>query len=485
MRLRGWRRLGLSALLGLLIGLGQAPINFPYAALGAVPLLLVLLRRACCRKAGFAIGWGAGAGYFGLSMIWIVEPFLVDAPRYGWMAPFALLLMAGGLAGFWGLGFALAQRWMRGNGWDALVLAGCWTGVEVLRSVIFTGFPWALQVYGWVDTPVIQGAALIGVHGLGFVLVLALALLADRRGWPVAVLLILAMVGYGSWRLTAPVAMRDYTVRLVQPNAEQRLKWNPDYIEGFYTAQLDLSAAGHDRPDVVIWPEAAIAYLPEIHPLIRLQIAEFAKAPVILGARRFPNGKAFNSLFLLNENGQIDGVYDKYHLVPFGEYMPFQALARQWGLTGLADEMGRGMDFGSGPKLLGNDTVPPFLPMICYEAIFPQGLFVEPRPEWLVQITNDAWFGGWSGPYQHLAQTRVRAIEQGLPLARAANTGVSAMIDPYGRITAQIPLGQRGYVDAPLPVPLAPTVLAKTGQWPGLVVMALLLGLGIWRNRNT
>jgi len=171
-------------------------------------------------------------------------------------------------------------------------------------------------------------------------------------------------------------------------------------------------------------------------------------------------------------------VYDKYHLVPFGEYMPLQGLARKWGLKGLAEQMGASNSFGTGPKILKAEGVPAFLPLICYEAIFPQGVS-GPRPEWLVQITNDAWFGERSGPYQHLAQNRVRAIEQGLPLARAANTGISAMVDPLGRITASLPLGVDGFVDAALAKPLPPTLLARTGQWPVIGLILLLLAGGI------
>lgn len=470
----------LAMLCGVLLALAQAPINFPYAAIIAIPLLLVLTRRATNWRAGFSIGWATGVGYFTLSLSWIVEPFLVNISRHGWMAPFAIVIMASGLALFWGLGFSLARRWMRGNAWDALVLAGFWTMVEVLRSHIFTGFPWALLAYGWVDTPVIQGVALIGVHGLGFAIMLTAGLIINRRGLLVALVLAAGLTGYGSWRLTEQVEMTDLSVRLVQPNAAQHLKWHPDHFEGFYRTQLDLSAQGRARPDVIIWPEVSIVYLPDEQPVVRAQIADAAQAPVILGARRRDlDGNLYNSVFLLSVAGDIEGVYDKHHLTPFGEYIPLQGLVRKWGLTGLAAQMG-GLTAGDGPHVLEGANLPPFLPLVCYEAIFPQGLFADTRPDWLVQVTNDAWFGKWNGPYQHLAQARVRAIEQGLPLARAANTGVSAMIGPYGRVTASITLGQAGYVDAPLPAPLSPTVFALTGQWPAIFLIAVLLGLRIW-----
>ncbi|NOR64312.1 MAG: apolipoprotein N-acyltransferase [Rhodobacteraceae bacterium] len=472
-----WLRFGLAILAGLVLALGQAPYDFPYLAIIALPALLWLLRKAYCWKGGFFVGWGAGLGYFGLTLAWIVEPFLVDAERYGWMAPFALVLMAGGIALFWGLGFALAQRWP-----SALVLAGFWTLAELLRTYIFTGFPWALMAYNWVETPIIQAASLIGVHGLGFLIVLAGGLLLSKRGAVLALLILASLTGFGYSRLQTPIEDTGLTVRLIQPNAIQTQKWDPEFIPLFYQRQLTLSAK-IGKPDIVIWPEAAIAYLPDEQPFVRTQITTAAQAPVILGARRRDAEGAYNALFLLNKDSSIEAVYDKYHLVPFGEYMPLQGLARQVGLKGLAEQMGASNAFGTGPKILEAEGVPPFLPLICYEAIFPQGV-AGPRPAWLVQITNDAWFGERAGPYQHLAQARVRAIEQGLPLARAANTGISAMIDPLGRLAASLPLGEDGFLDAPLAKPLPPTLLARWGQWSVIALVMLLLAAGIALNRR-
>jgi len=459
---------------GLALALGQAPISFPYLGLLAVPLLLSMLQGSGGLRAGFAIGWFAGFGYFGLSISWIVEPFLVDIGRYGWMAPFALILMSAGLALFWGLAFMLAGRWMRGRLSDAVVLAGFWALAEVLRSIVFTGFPWALVGYGWLETPVIQLVSVIGPHGLGFLLVLASGLLLWRKGMVIAALIAITSVGFGMMRLNQPVEIRDLTVRLVQPNAEQRLKWDREYIPVFYQRLLDLSASG-PQADVVIWPEVAIAYLPDEDPGLRADIAAAAGAPVILGARRRDAQAFYNSLFVIDQNSNITGQYDKHHLVPFGEYMPLQGLADKLGLSGLANMVGGGMGSGEGPVVVQAGAVPAFLPLICYEAIFSRGLFTQIRPEWLVQITNDAWFGKISGPYQHLAQARVRAIEQGLPLARAANTGISAMVDPYGRIIDSIPLGEAGAIDADLPQALAPTPYVRSGYWLAIIAIAALL----------
>lgn len=468
-----WRRFGLAFLAGLALALGQPPLDFPWLAVLALPGLLYLLRQTCCWKGGFSVGWGAGLGYFSLTLSWIVEPFLVDIARHGWMAPFALVLMAGGAAAFWGLGFALAQRWP-----NTLVFAGFWTMAEFFRSTILTGFPWALQAYNWVETPIIQATSLVGVHGLGFLIVLSGGLLLGRRGAVVALLIMASLTGYGLWRLEIPISQTGLTVRLIQPNAVQAKKWDPAYIPQFYQSQLDMSAAP-GAPDVVIWPEAAVAYLPDEQPLVRYEIAGAAQAPVILGARRRDVNGIYNALFMLGSSGEIDAVYDKYRLVPFGEYIPFHTYLESWGLAALAETMGLSNTPGLGPQIITSQSLPPFLPLICYEAIFPQGV-AGPRPEWLVQITNDAWFGGFNGPYQHLAQARVRAIEQGLPLARAANTGVSAMVDPLGRVTAFLPLGADGFIDAPLPKPLPPTVLAQTGRWPAVFLILFLLAAGIF-----
>jgi len=462
------------ALAGLALALGQAPFDFPFLGLLAVPILLSILQSSPGKWQAFRLGWIAGAAYFALTLSWIVEPFLVDLARHGWMAPFALILLAGGLALFWGVAFMLSARWMRGKLSDAVILAGFWTLAEVLRSVIFTGFPWALLAYGWVETPVIQLVSVIGVHGLGFVLVLASGLLLWRSGAILALLMMVTVVGFGLARLDRPVDMTDLTVRLVQPNAEQKLKWQPEYIPVFYQRLLDLSSEGPPA-DVVIWPEVSIAYLPDEQAALRLEIATAAQAPVILGAQRRDAQSVYNSLFVIGRNSDIIGQYDKHHLVPFGEYIPFQSVLGKIGLRGLADMMGNGLGTGDGPQVVQSAEVPAFLPLICYEAIFSQGLFAESRPEWLVHITNDAWFGKFNGPYQHLAQSRVRAIEQGLPLARAANTGVSAMIDPYGRIMADIPLGLSGKIDAVLPAPLGKTLFVQTGPWAAALLVLILL----------
>jgi len=231
----------------------------------------------------------------------------------------------------------------------------------------------------------------------------------------------------------------------------------------------------------VIWPEAAVPFIPSARPdLLQRMAAEAGGARIAFGARRVDaDNRWYNSLYLLDPLGNISAQYDKRHLVPFGEYFPLADWVARLGIDALTGLTGTGFTAGEGPVLVETDTVPAFLPLICYEAIFAQDVPLSgPRPEWLLQITNDAWFGRFSGPYQHLVQARARAIEQGLPLVRSANTGVSTVTDPFGRILAAIPLGQPGSIDVRLPAPLPRPLYSRTGDWP---VFGILLLLAFWQ----
>lgn len=252
----------------------------------------------------------------------------------------------------------------------------------------------------------------------------------------------------------------------------------------FFQRQLGYSAARAGiAPDVVIWPETSLPFFLGEDPARLQMVADAAgnKTEVIAGALRRTSRSGFNSLVHLDEKGGVLSVFDKHHLVPFGEYLPFEDFLSGFGLSGLADLIG-GFDEGKGPRVLTSLKLPPFAPLICYEAIFPSYARVQSiRPDWLVHITNDAWFGSFSGPYQHLAQAQMRAIEQGLPLARSANTGISAMIDPAGRIVAQIDLNEADFLDVALPAPLRQTVYAKLGDFPFFSVAVILFLLCVLR----
>jgi len=248
-----------------------------------------------------------------------------------------------------------------------------------------------------------------------------------------------------------------------------------------------LEAHGHDEahhaahlPDAVIWPETAVAFVPEDYPEARAQMAEVAGGrPLLLGALhrvREPDGKArwSNSLLYIDPAGEIAARYDKHHLVPFGEYVPAGWLFETLGIRTLAERSG--FTRGPGPEVMDVPGLPPFVPLICYEAIFPDEVSVPgERAGWMLQITNDAWFGRFAGPQQHLDQARMRAIEQGLPLVRAANTGISAVIDAKGRVTASLGLGRAGHLDAELPPPLPPTTYARNRDLPALLAAIVLM----------
>ncbi len=476
-----WLRMAMAAAIGAMAALGLAPWGlWPLTLLG-LAILPALLAGAVTPWRAALMGWAFGAGYFGRALTWLVEPFYVDPDRYAWMAPFALALMAGGLALFWGAAFWSARRFGRGPAGQVWLLAIALGLAEFARAYLFTGFPWAGLAQIWVDTPVAQLLAWIGPHGLGLAtLAVAFALghaVALRRTGRAIVFGLCPAAGLalGAFAVAGgrpePQATVG-TVRLVQPNARQDRKWDPEWIPVYFRRQLEYTAAG-PRPDLIVWPESAVpVLLDEAGPALEAIKRAAGGATIAVGIQRLDGARFYNALAVLDETGGVTDVYDKHHLVPFGEYVPFADIAARFGLRGLAAQAGNGYSAGPGPRVLRFGPLGRALPLICYEAVFPQDVNAAPeRPDFLVQVTNDGWFGTYSGPYQHLAQARMRAIEQGLPMVRVANTGISAMIDPLGRITASLPLGQAGYLDAALPAPLPPTLYARTGDRAALAVM--------------
>jgi len=277
-------------------------------------------------------------------------------------------------------------------------------------------------------------------------------------------------------------------IRLIQPNAAQHLKWQPDWIPLFFRRALNLTRHHSDpKPDVVIWPETSIPFLHGRNTVAMQAIADAAgpDTEVIAGIRRREGARLYNSALYLDAAGGVLDIYDKHHLVPFGEYVPLAWIWARFGIFGLATDGQSGFSPGPGPRIIEGQRLPDFLPMICYEAIFARDADVRgQRPAWLLHLTNDAWFGAAQGPYQHLAQTRARAIEQGLPLVRVANTGVSALISPLGAVLDHIPMGEQGALSVRLPAPRPPTLYARLDDWPWALLALLMLG-NIWRGRQT
>ncbi len=489
-----WARLAAAGLLGAFAAFGLAPWGYWAATLvGLILVVPLFLASETPRRAAW-LGWVFATGYFAHALSWITEPFLVDAERHAWMAPFALVFMAGGLALFWALAFWFARRVGGRPVQQGLLLSLALALVECARGYVLTGFPWAGIAQVWVDTPIAQVLSLIGPYGLGALtfaatLPLGAALAGSRSAWGLlvpAVLTISSMVlalGYAASR--PEVRLTEHVVRLVQPNAPQHQKWDPEFAPLFFARQVEFTAA-EPRPDLIVWPETSVpAWLGNAQPFLAAVTNAAQGTPVVLGIQRGDGARIFNSMIYLGPEGQQEGLYDKHHLAPFGEYVPFGNLMARFGIYGMAATTGNGFSAGPGATLMDVGPLGKALPLICYEAVFTQDVLSAPgRADFLLQITNDAWFGTRSGPFQHLAQARMRAIEQGLPMMRAANTGVSAMIDPQGRVTGSLGLGQAGYVDAVLPGPQAPTIYARMGDIPVFFTLLVLFALH-WRNART
>jgi apolipoprotein N-acyltransferase len=490
--LTGWRGLGFAFAAGAISATGFAPLEFfPALLLGYAALVLLLdgayampkpVRRA------FGLGWAFYFGQFLIGWHWIVYPFLIYPDVNLWQVPFASLLPAG-VALFGALAGAMAMVFWQAGPSRIFVFAVMMALSEWLRGHLFTGFPWNLSAYGWGASPaLLQSASLMGAYGLSFLTILlggACAELAFRR-WrvPTALLLLFAVLwGYGVYRLafTTVGDVPGVRVRLVQPDIPQAEKYVRRLLLRNWQRLLALSVqapAGNPKlPTHIIWPEAATGFPVARSPGALEQIALLTARgqSLITGSDRAVRDDsgitAYNSLYLFPAGGGSPLTYDKFHLVPFGEYVPFASILNRIGINQLT--VGSGFSAGDHPHVLNAGIAPPVTPLICYEVIFPHAVVdpAEPRPGWLINVTDDSWFGPWAGPQQHFLIARMRAIEEGLPIARAANTGISAMIDPLGRVTAQLDLGKSGVVDAALPQALAPPLYARLGD---LVFMVFL-----------
>lgn len=516
--LQGWRRFALAFALGAFAALAMPPwYGLPLLFL-AVPGLIWLIETAPGRRGAFLVGLAFGFGHFLICVHWMAHAFLVDADRFAWLAPIAIPGLALVLALFpaaAALAFRLLLRPFATEGWQRVLLfALTWTIFEWLRGHLLTGFPWTLLGHGWMlSQAMIQTAAFIGSYGLTFVLALVAgmpAVLAEEKTSGLRPLLLTFLLLFFLWaggaarlanggaeRLENGGAARlegaepqmpgDVRLRLVQANIPQALKWQPDLQAQHFERHIALSRQpGFADRTVVIWPEMAVPYLLARSPAARQRLAQAVPPGGLLLAgapRQSPEAKkagAFsNGLIALNEKGELLGGYDKFHLVPFGEFVPLRGLLP---ISRIVPGIG---DFyrGPGPLTLVLAGLPPLSPLICYEVIFPGAVLDRSaRPQWLLNVTNDAWFGESSGPYQHFASARLRAVEEGLPLVRAANTGISAIIDPFGRVQQRLALGVEGVLDGSLPAALGPTFYGRFGDWALLwVLLAGFGGLGLLR----
>ncbi len=472
---------------GIAAALGHAPFHLWWLAIPGFVAVIWSVSRARTRKASLFRAWLAGAAYFAVALHWIVEPFLVDAATHGWMAPGALILLAGGLALFWGLAGWLAAL-LGGNPVPrALAFALALSAAEVLRGHIFTGFPWAMPAYIWADTPVRAAAAYVGAYGLTCATLLATALLASGSVWrpgPVlSVFAFAALFAAGQARLgSAADETRLGRVGIVHPNVPQTEKWVRDKVPGHIDRLLELtreSAALPEPVDLVVWPEVAVVYPLDAAGGVLKAASDAANGvSVMTGINRREDGAWFNALVQVDSGGTVSSVYDKVHLVPFGEYIPF----RLGILRAMAATTSNGFTAGDGVRLL-DTPLGKALPLICYEGIFPGHAFkADARADYILLVTNDAWFGTFAGPFQHLDQARFRAIEHGLPVVRVANAGVSAVIDRFGNVTASLGLGEAGLGAGEVRTG-PPTVYAQMGDAP-LMAFLLVCGTVLWMTRR-
>lgn len=481
-------RLIVPVLLGLVMALGHEDWIggfFPVM----VGLVLACLMMPDTRKGAGRFGWLFGFGYFAVTLRWIVEPFLVDVPRHGWMAPFAIILMAGGLALFWALAFRIARFIAGPRDHVVLWLPVTLAAAELARGHVFTGFPWGLPSYALIGGVGDVWFAWVGAYGATLLLagVAGATAYCLIRGWtliwPGLVGVFIVTIGLQAVTPAAPAPLSN-TVRLVQPNAPQHLKWAPGWRDEFFNRALAQTAAG-DPVDVVIWPETSVpALLATAGAQIERMSLSARGAPVVAGILRRDQAGIYNSAILVDGPSTVAAISDKAHLVPFGEYVPLAWLLEPLGLGTLVDQVG-GFSAGAGDGLMEVDGLGLARVLICYEGIFPNEIKRgDVRPDILMILTNDAWFGNNAGPRQHLTQARARAIEQGLPVVRAANTGISAVIDARGRIVDSLPLNEAGYLDAPVPAALPPTLYARTSDWPIVAVLVVVLGAGVARRNR-
>jgi len=509
-----WATIGLALAAGLGPALAHPPFGLLPGLLG-FGLLLHLLERADATKplkSAFWRGWLAGTAYFLVSTWWVGEAFLVDIAEHGWQAPFAIGLLAGGLGLLWGAA-GLAYRFIAPRGpLRVLTFAAVFAVFEWLRGHILSGFPWDLpgetwRAGGWIS----QAASVFGAYGLSLITLAVAASVGiwsgaeSRRakgavtGAAVATLALLAV--FGAVRLSARTPLTGVTLRIVQPEVEQADKWTASEFRAIYDAYTSLTAqapaAGQPTPQVVLWPEGAIPadsaeFLREgTWTRDQLTAALTPGQTLIFGVERSdgagPDARYYNSVLALRRDraGLTPvGVYDKHHLVPFGEYMPIAPVMKAIGFEALV-HMGDGFTAGPAPGSMTPPGLPEVQPLICYESLFPAFVAnARPRAQWIANLSNDAWFGKTSGPWQHLNLASYRAIEEGLPMVRATPTGVSAVIDAYGRPLKTLGQGARGVIDARLPAAIASPPYRTLRDWPFWIGIMLILAVTLRRRAS-
>ncbi len=509
-----WQRRALALAAGAAAMLGFAPFQYTPVYCAALVLLVWLLDGASQRPnrigGAFLCGWLFGLGLFVPGLHWVASAFQVDAQTWGpyWGIPAAAVLAAA-LALFWGAGCAVAMllwtRDLRRIG----VFAACLFATEWLRGNLFGGLPWLLPGYVWTPgEPISQTASLFGIYGLSLLTLFlgaAPAALSDgalgigRRFAPVALAALIVGMGWG-WGVqrlarapTDPPGAQP-VVRVADSGLSQQEKLRHTSDQEWRVLRRYLEASGpadESGASILIWPEGAIPvvnfFMLENQDFLDDVGSGLVDRALIMGLTRYDrqSGQYFNSAVVIDGvGGQArvsPQIYDKNRLVPFGEIMPFEELVRSLNIPSL-QSIGDYFTPGPPPTRLVVPGAPAAVVLICYEAIFP-GMVPHgaERPGWIVSVTNDSWFGGsWFGggigPRQHYAMARYRAIEEGLPMARAASGGVSAIIDSFGREVSSTS-GRGLYAEAQIPPALVETTMARLGNVLLLLLLALVAGL--------
>jgi apolipoprotein N-acyltransferase len=472
---------------GLASALALPPLHLLPVLWLSIPGFLNIIGAAKHLRQLAWLAWLFGFGLNLAGLYWITEPILTEADTFWWLVPFADPLLSFAVA-FYIIIPAAAAFYTRPGLARVLVFAGAWVISDLLRQFAFSGFPWNLWGTDWVvpgqlGDVFIQLASLVGVHGLTLATILLACMpILRMRGLVIALLGLLAWGGFGIWHLGMKVAPTGDMIALVQPDFPVPGSYDRPTLLAHWQRLEAMSKAGIAAgANAVIWPEAASPWLLASDAGARAQLAEATgTTPIIAGSIRVQSDTDYhNSLVITAGPGPAIGDYDKWKLVPFGEYTPTWIPVR---IT-----PGIGFTPGSGPKTLPVPGLPDMGPLICYEAIFSGQIVDEAhRPGWLVNITDDAWFGDSAGPRQHFADVRLRAVEEGLPLARAANSGISAMIDAFGRVNGALSLDRQGVLVMALPGALPVTLYARYGLAIPLVlaICAILLGLALSRRRK-
>lgn len=506
------KRILLALLCGALLSAAMPPYSIVVLAAVALSGLYLLNIRAKTGAQAFWIGWSFGFAHFVSGIYWVAFSMLVEPEKFAWLIPLAVSVLPAYLALFIGAASWVTWKWGGAGISRVFVFAAAWSVMEMLRGWLLTGFPWNLLGYSWMDVPaMLQLTSLVGIYGLGLLSVLFFCLPAllylyynncrPRRVVAVIIAVLVLCLVWGNGRIDNVLMQapeENVLVHVVQGNIAQKMKWDEatrrsNMLEHFTLTQEALQQAPADTAlHLIVWPETAVPYLLEEQRAILAKIAQDLpeNAVLITGSLRLERAeneaeeRIYNSLFALDGEGRVLAAYDKVKLVPFGEFVPLRRFLP------FIDKITHGAgDFsaGGGAKtlLLGVPAAPAISPLICYETIFPAYYDAAQRPQALVNVTNDAWFGDTSGPPQHLASAQVRAIEQGVPMLRAANTGISSIIDAYGRRITTQGLNARGFLSAPLPgITAIPTLYNQYGNTLVLLGQFLMLMMVLVLRRN-